>query len=77
MIMFKKIGKNKKLLSGILCGLIGLSACTENIKNSTASGTGTEASAVAASSASASGKLVYDDKVPISKDAQQLVNRVM
>ena len=72
--MFKKIGKNKKLLSGILCGLIGLSACTDNIKNSTASGTaGTEASAVAASSASTAGKLVYDDKVPISKDAQQLV----
>lgn len=69
--MFKKIGKNKKiLLNSIVCGLIGLSACTDNIQNKHAA---SEASSISNTISNEKQPLVYDDNVSVSKDAQQLV----
>lgn len=69
--MFKKIGKNKKiLLNSIVCGLIGLSACTDNIQNKHAA---SEASSISNTISNEKQSLVYDDNVSVSKDAQQLV----
>lgn len=69
--MFKKIGKNKKiLLNSIVCGLIGLSACTDNIQNKHSA---SEASSISNTISNEKQSLVYDDNVSVSKDAQQLV----
>lgn len=69
--MFKKIVKNKKiLLNSIVCGLIGLSACTDNIQNKHAA---SEASSISNTISNEKQSLVYDDNVSVSKDAQQLV----
>lgn len=69
--MFKKIGKNKKiLLNSIVCGLIGLSACTDNIQNKHVA---SEASSISNTISNEKQSLVYDDNVSVSKDAQQLV----
>ena len=69
--MFKKIVKNKKiLLNSIVCGLIGLSACTDNIQNKHAA---SEASSISNTIKNKKQSLFYDDNVSVSKDAQQLV----